>query len=714
MRADGVFFDLVEEVVRTRTILFLGFDPDDPDLIQILDLLDRVGRGNTHYALLPWVTPPEAEELKDRFAIEVIPGAADRKLPELFSDLASACADVAVRPSGAEDKLTMLDLGRVVRGVELRADLAIDEALAIDIAWVEHLMDALPGGGLGGLSAATLLRTGAVLLAHGRVDRARRCFQQVITQGAGREFSNLARFNLAYTAAIEGDRAAALDGLASAAEHDRSLAVVPPRFALQEVLGRTGTGLLLLCRDRETKVDYEVAVAQLARPVGEQDPRRRLAHHPEQATVGEATLHAAHGRVIDRRELLHRLVEARVLLLADNLEGETPMPLDKAHELIAPLGAGLSACHDAGVLHRNINPSNVLVGKDGAVFRGFGFPPVIGFARPSVRSANAGYIAPEVLAGGEATKASDLYSLAALCYRMVSGRAPAGAVPPASVRNAELDPRVDALLVAALHPEPAKRPSLASFREQLDQIVATPEIGRAQRLAAEGTTPGQEKVVDLGVPKATTERGSGAVAVPQAVEEAVSAPLGARIVLPEDPNDLEAWAWILERKPTHLEARAAVARIESEAREALRWDRVAEAVKVRMQHSQIARERIDMMREVASIYETKLGAPGNAFEITQALIEELPPTEQHTAIADLRRLAEITASWSQFADSLMIVAERTTDAAATSVPWRSGPVCRSASDSIAPTRSASRSALRYSGITAAHVAALGWISLAFS
>lgn len=664
MRADGVFFDLVEEVVRTRTILFLGFDPDDPDLIQILDLLDRVGRGNTHYALLPWVTPPEAEELKDRFAIEVIPGAADRKLPALFSDLASACADVAVRPSGAEDKLTMLDLGRVVRGVEPRADLAIDEALAIDIAWVEHLMDALPGGGLGGLSAATLLRTGAVLLAHGRVDRARRCFQQVITQGAGREFTNLARFNLAYTAAIEGDRAAALDGLASAAEHDRSLAVVPPRFALQEVLGRTGTGLLLLCRDRETKVDYEVAVAQLARPVGEQEHSRFHEAVKKLAAIDHPAVRGVKGGFADGRLFGVMREPTPGILLADNLEGETPMPLDKAHELIGPLVAGLSACHDAGVLHRNINPSNVLVGKDGAVFRGFGFPPVIGFARPSVRSANAGYIAPEVLAGGEATKASDLYSLAALCYRMVSGRAPAGAVPPASVRNAELDPRVDALLAAALHPEPAKRPSLASFREQLDQIVATPEIGRAQRLAAEGTTPGQEKVIDVGVPKATTERGSGAVAVPQAIDEAVSAPLGARIVLPEDPNDLEAWAWILERKPTHLEARAAVARIESEAREALRWDRVAEAVKVRMQHSQIARERIDMMREVASIYETKLGAPGNAFEITQALIEELPPGEQHTALADLRRLAEITASWSQLADSLMIVAERTTDAAA--------------------------------------------------
>ncbi len=660
MRADGVFFDLVEEVVRTRTILFLGFDPDDPDLLQILDLLDRVGRGNTHFALLPWVTPPEAEELADRFAIEVIAGAADRTLPAVFADIRVACAEVAARPSHAEDKLTMLDLGRVVRGVELRADLAMDEAQSIDVEWVEHLMDALPGGGLGGLSAATLLRTGAVLLAHGRIDRARRCFQQIVTQDAGREFSTIARFNLAYTAAIEGDRAAALDGLATAAETDRSLAVVPPRFALREVLGHTGIGLLLLCRDRETKVDYEVAVAHLARPVGEQEHARFHEAVTKLAAIEHPAVRGVRGGFADGRLFGVMSEPTPGMLLTDNLTGDATMTLERAWEIIGPLTEGLAASHDAGVLHRNINPGNVLVGSQ-VVFRGFGFPPVIGFARPSVRSANAGYMAPELLAGGEASKAADVYSLAALCYRLLSGRTPAGAVPPATARNPELDPRIDPLLREALHPEPAKRATLAALHDGLAHIVATPELGRAQRLAGEGTRPGKETIVDVGVPRVAADGASGAVAVPQAIDEAVSAPIGQRLLPPEDPEDLEAWAWILERKPTHVEARAAIARIEGEAREALRWDRVAEALKVRLQHSQIARERIELTREVATIYETRLGAPGNAFEVTQGLIEELPPAEQHTAIVDLRRLAEITAGWSQFADSLMIVAERTTD-----------------------------------------------------
>ncbi len=42
MRADRAFFELVEEIVKTRTLVYLGFDPDDPDLAQILPLLDRI------------------------------------------------------------------------------------------------------------------------------------------------------------------------------------------------------------------------------------------------------------------------------------------------------------------------------------------------------------------------------------------------------------------------------------------------------------------------------------------------------------------------------------------------------------------------------------------------------------------------------------------------------------------------------------------------
>lgn len=665
MRADGVFYDLVEEVARTRTILFLGFDPDDPDLVQILDLLDRIGRGNQHFALLPWVTPPEAEELRDRYAIEVIGGAASASLPALVADLSRACTEVAVRPSTAGDRLVALDLARVVRGVDVRADLARDEALTLDIGWIEHLIDALPAGGLAGVGSSTLLRTGSALLAHGRIDRARRCFQQVITHGAGREYSNIARFDLAWAAALEGDRAAALEGFTACLESDRSLAIVPPRFELVEITGATGTGLVLRCRDREHKTELEVTVATMPRAVGEQEQSRFHVAVQALAGVDHPSVKGVRGGFADGRLFGITREPTPGLLLSDSLE-DKPMALAKVLELVRPLADGLAACHAAGVLHRNVNPRNVLVAGDGAVLRGFGFPPVIGFSRPSVRAANLGYAAPELLAGAAATAASDVYSLAALVYRLVTGQTPAGAVAAVHGFGDDIDPRLEPVLRAALHPDPAARPSLAKLREQLDEILATPDIGRALRESGRTAAPGAEQVVDLGsrpiaVPKATGDRGSAEAAVPQAVADGVSAPLGQKFLPPEDPDDLEGWAWILERKPTHVEARAAIVRIENQAREALRWDRVAEALKVRLGNTQIARDRIALIRELAEIYEQKLAAPASAFEIVQSLIEELPANLQPSAADDLHRLAELTGQWSQLADSMMIVADRATE-----------------------------------------------------
>jgi hypothetical protein len=532
MRADGVFFDLVEEVVRTRHILFLGFEPDDPDLVQVLDLLARIGRGNRHFAILPWVSGPEAEELAERFAIDVIPTDASTKLVDVFAALERACNDVAVRPSEAPAKLAMLDLARAVRKVDLRADLAVDEALGLDIDWIEQLVDVLPGGSVAGLSTTTLLRTGSAMLAHRRVAQARRCFQQVITHGAGREFSNLARFNLALTALVEGDRAAALDGLATCAENDRGLAIVPPRMELREVAGHSGTHIVLVCRDRESKADVEVSVATLARPAGVGEEERFHAGVAKLAAIDHPAIKGAQGGFADGR--LFGLVREPTpgFVLADALEPR-PMPLAKVIEVATPILDGLAACHARGLLHRNINPSHIIVGKSGAVLRGFGFPPVIGFARPSVRLANLGYMAPELATGGEASAASDVYSISAVLYRMLSGRTPAGAVPLLSSFVPDADPRLDDLLQAGLHPEPGKRPSLGQLREQLADILARPEAPRAKD--------------DAAVPRTIVDRKTGsmqAAGVPEQVEETVSAP-GTKIVLPEDPNDLDACAWIL-------------------------------------------------------------------------------------------------------------------------------------------------------------------------
>jgi tetratricopeptide (TPR) repeat protein len=671
MRADGVLYELVEEVVRTRTILFMGFEPDDPDLLQIHDLMDRIGRGKRHFALMPLVSAPEAEEILDRFAIEVIDVAEDVSPTALVAELASAVEDSAPRPSLADDDLALLDVTRAVRKLAWRVDLAMDDALTLDIRWFEQLVDALPDN-LATVPPSTLLRTGNMLLAHaqggrvaGRLERARKCHQHVAAGGSGWEFTNLARFNLAFAAAFEGDLTTAFESFVACAETDRSLALVPPRLELLAVKSASATQLSLHCRDRESKEELEVAVATLARPVGGQE---QAAFHKGIAALREvehSSVQKALGGFADGH--LFGVMSSPVpgFVLADTID-DKPMSLSKALELYGPLSQGLDACHARGVLHRNLNPRNIVIGAKGPVLRGFGFPPVIGFMRPAVREENDGYMAPEAWAGEPVSASADAYALAAVLYHCLTGAPPRGAAPsPTSLRD-ELDPRIDPLLQGALHPDPAKRLPCKEVRTQLEHIVATPELGEAQR--RQRASVGSSKEL---APEAAFAQAGGpgevlaatGVAAPGTVQEAISAPVSVKIVLPEDPEDLESWAWILERKPMHLEAREAIARIEQNGREQGRWDRVAEVLGVKAQHAQVQQDRVGVLRELVDLFENKLGAPANAFTSLQTLIEEVSVSEQLELTDELARLAEITGDWSALADSLLIVAERATDAA---------------------------------------------------
>jgi tetratricopeptide (TPR) repeat protein len=661
MRADGVLFELVEEVVRTRTILFMGFEPDDPDLQQIFDLMDRIGRGKNHFALMPLVSAPEAEEIRDRFAIDVIDIDESADMTALFADLAKACEQAAPRPSRVEDDLALLDLSRAVRKLAWRIDLAMDDALTLDIEWIEQLVDALPGN-LASVPPATLLRTGNMLLAHarrqrveGRLERARKCHQHVATGGSGWEFTNLARFNLAFAAAYEGDLATALESFSACAEADRSLALVPPRLEMVAVKGATATRLSLTCRDRESGEELEVSVATLPRPVGGQE---QAAFHRCVAALRDVehpNVQVVRGGFVDGH--LFGVMSSPIpgFELADTID-DAPMSIAKALELYGPLSQALDACHARGVLHRNINPRNVVIGPDGPVLRGFGLPPVIGAMRPAVREENEGYMSPEAWSGRAVSASSDAYALAALLYHCLTGSPPRGAAPAPTSLRSELDPRVDPLLQAALHPDPAKRLPYKEVRAQLEQIVATPELADAAR-----TQPSQERIAVAGAGGEMLSAGAG---VPGTVEEAISAPVSVKIVLPEDPEDLESWAWILDRKPTHLQAREAIETIEKTARDQGRWDRVAEVLGVKAQHAQAQQDRVGYLRELVELFEKKLGAPANAFTSLQTLVEEVSLGDQIGLTDDLLRLAEVTGQWSALADSLLIIAERTTEAAA--------------------------------------------------
>src|SRR5262249_43092045 len=178
------------------------------------------------------------------------------------------------------------------------------------------------------------------------------------------------------------------------------------------------------------------------------------------------------------------------LIRSQSLDGllatEGPMPPKRAARIAEQL---LSAhAHAAGVLHRDVKPSNVLIATGGfderAVLTDFGIAQFAGDPRltqTGMVMGSPGFTAPERIRGGDATPASDLWSLGATMYAAVEGRGPyeqrGGAITTMSAiinEDAPIPPnarRLAPLIAALLRPGPAARPSAAAAARMFAEVL---------------------------------------------------------------------------------------------------------------------------------------------------------------------------------------------------------------------------------------------------
>jgi serine/threonine protein kinase len=175
--------------------------------------------------------------------------------------------------------------------------------------------------------------------------------------------------------------------------------------------------------------------------------------------------------------------------LARRLRTVERLTLDETVDLSAQLGRGLDALHARSIVHRDVKPSNVLLGLAGvAALADFG----LALATDSTRLTQEGqllgtahYLAPELIEGGDATEASDIYALGCLLYECVVGRPPFTGRSPAEVGFAHLtdpppDPRevrselpeqlADALRFA-LDKDPSRRPTSATALSRMLDVA---------------------------------------------------------------------------------------------------------------------------------------------------------------------------------------------------------------------------------------------------
>jgi hypothetical protein len=104
------------------------------------------------------------------------------------------------------------------------------------------------------------------------------------------------------------------------------------------------------------------------------------------------------------------------------------LPPRQAAKYTLQIASGLAAAHAAGIIHRDLRPENILVTKDGVIKIldwGMGKPPRVAESEEKTESGTisgvVAYMAPEVLRGGESSPQSDIFSLGALVYEMITG-----------------------------------------------------------------------------------------------------------------------------------------------------------------------------------------------------------------------------------------------------------------------------------------------------
>jgi serine/threonine-protein kinase len=243
--------------------------------------------------------------------------------------------------------------------------------------------------------------------------------------------------------------------------------ILAGRYELGEVIGHGGMSIVRRGVDRQLQRDVAV---KLLRPAyaAHADSRRRF---EEEARSAARISHPSVVTVFDSGEdgeqafLVMECLPGRTL--ADEL-ADGPLPAERVRSLATDLLGALEAAHAVGVVHRDVKPGNVLMAPDGsAKLADFGIAKTTetpDLTATGLVVGTAWYVAPERLAGGQASPASDLYSLGVVLYEAATGEKPYEGSPP---------PPVDAPLAAAidraLQPDPAMR--FASADEMLAAIA---------------------------------------------------------------------------------------------------------------------------------------------------------------------------------------------------------------------------------------------------
>jgi serine/threonine-protein kinase len=263
------------------------------------------------------------------------------------------------------------------------------------------------------------------------------------------------------------------------------------RYELEEIVGSGGMSTVF--RAYDSQLERRVAIKILhERFAGDDEYVKRFRY--EARSVAQLA-HPNIVTVIDRGE-----DDGRQYIVFEFVDGENlkdlivrsgPAPVARAVAVAAAVADGLTFAHEHGLVHRDVKPQNVLLGKDGSVkVTDFGIARSLdvehGLTQTGTVVGTGEYLAPEQASGGAVSPATDVYSLGVVLWEMLTGRVPFEgdnfvavalrhvneAAPDIRDFRADVPARLAAAIDKALQKDPARRfPTMRAFAEELRACV---------------------------------------------------------------------------------------------------------------------------------------------------------------------------------------------------------------------------------------------------
>ncbi|MGH3352860.1 MAG: serine/threonine-protein kinase [Nocardioides sp.] len=237
--------------------------------------------------------------------------------------------------------------------------------------------------------------------------------------------------------------------------------MIAGRYRLERELGRGAMGAVWLATD--DVLGRSVALKQLVALDGVSDAaverEAQLAArlvHPNVVAVFDLV------RDDDKPWLVMEYVEGKTL--AHMVRDDGPLPVEAAAKLVGQIASALRAAHAADVVHRDVKPANIVVGRaDRAKLTDFGIARGVDSQTTQTGqvTGSPAYLAPEIATGGRASPASDIWSLGATLFQALTGE------PPYGIGDNAL-----ATLYRVVHEDPPRTPLAGRLAPLLEHTMA--------------------------------------------------------------------------------------------------------------------------------------------------------------------------------------------------------------------------------------------------